>query len=73
MTTLQSLGSIGLMELEIMAFAISVPIPIPMTRFTNGRGRSLIKEYFCTYLETNLNSVYIKGLGSMEKNEILFF
>ena len=56
-----------------MAFAISVPIPIPMTRFTNGRGRSLSKEYFCTYLETNLNSVYIKGLGSMEKNEILFF
>ena len=29
MTTLLSLGSIGLMELEIMAFVISVPIPIP--------------------------------------------
>ena len=26
---LLSLGSIGLMELEIMAFVISVPIPIP--------------------------------------------
>ena len=38
-TTLLSLGSIGLMELEIMVFVISVPIPtpfpIPMPRFTN--------------------------------------
>ena len=33
MTTLLSLGSIGLMELEIMAFVISVPIPISMPRF----------------------------------------
>ena len=37
MTNLLSLGSIGLMELEIMTFVISVPIPIPMPRFTNGR------------------------------------
>ena len=28
-TTLLSLGSIGLMELETMTFVISVPIPIP--------------------------------------------
>ena len=28
--TLLSLGSIGYMEMEIMAFAISVPIPIPI-------------------------------------------
>ena len=39
-TTLLSLGSIGLMELQIMTFLISVPIPIPfpipMPRFTNG-------------------------------------
>ena len=33
-TTLLSLESIGLMELEIIAFVISVPIPFP--RFTNG-------------------------------------
>ena len=31
------MGSIGLIELEIMVFVISVPIPIPMPRFTNGR------------------------------------
>ena len=39
MTALLSLRSIGLVELEIMAFVISVPIPvpIPMPRFTNGR------------------------------------
>ena len=43
MTILLSLGPIGLMELEIMAFVISVPIPIPfpipipMPRFTNGQ------------------------------------
>ena len=38
-TTLLSLGSIGLMELEIMTFVISIPIPIPIPvpRFTNGR------------------------------------
>ena len=29
MTIMLSLGSIGLMELEIMAFVISVPIPVP--------------------------------------------
>ena len=40
---LLSLGSIGLMELEIMAFVISVqipipfPIPIPMLRFQSPR------------------------------------
>ena len=28
--TLLRLGSIGLMELEIMAFVISVPIPVPI-------------------------------------------
>ena len=34
-TTMQSLGSIDLMELKIMAFVISVPIPIaiPIPRF----------------------------------------
>ena len=43
-TTLLSLGSIGLVKLEIIAFVISVPIPTPipnaevlMLRFTNGR------------------------------------
>ena len=42
-TTLLILGSIGRIELEIMAFVISVPIPIlipvpiPMPRFTNGQ------------------------------------
>ena len=37
-TTLLSLGSTDLMEVEIMAFIISVPIPIPipMPRFTIG-------------------------------------
>ena len=37
MTALISLGSIGLMEVEIIAFVISVPISIsvPMPRFTN--------------------------------------
>ena len=36
-TILLDLVSIGLLELEIMAFVVSVPIPIPMPRFTNGR------------------------------------
>ena len=31
MTALLSLGSIGLMKLEIMAFVISVPIPVPFS------------------------------------------
>ena len=35
-TTRLSLGYIGLMELEIVAFVISVPVPIPIPRFTNG-------------------------------------
>ena len=35
-TTRLSLGYIGLMQLEIVAFVVSVPIPIPMPRFTNG-------------------------------------
>ena len=35
-TTRLSLGYIGLMQLEIVAFVVSVPIPIPMARFTNG-------------------------------------
>ena len=35
-TTRLSLGYIGLMQLEIVAFVVSVPIPIPLPRFTNG-------------------------------------
>ena len=45
-TTLLCLGSIGLMELEIMTFVISVPIPIPMPRFTNGRLESFSLNTF---------------------------
>ena len=52
-TTLLSVGSIGLMELEIMAFVISVPIlvpipiPIPMLRF---QCRDLQMARFCLQL-----------------------
>ena len=37
-TTWLSLGYIGPMQLEIVAFVVSIPIPIPipMPRFTNG-------------------------------------
>ena len=68
MTTLLSLGSIGLMELEIMAFVISVPIPIPfpipMPRF---QCRDLQMAYSCgehivsttTYNKNNFKHFFV--------------
>ena len=64
-TTLQSLESIGLVELEIIAFVISVPIPIsfPMMRF---HCRGLQMAFLITFCDkkTSLNYVFFKNLKS---------
>ena len=68
-TTLLSLGFIGLMELEIMSFVISIPIPIPipMPRFTDGyfNWRNKLAKQLCSSSVKEINRLIWKGMSNI--------
>ena len=67
-TTMLSLVSIGLMELEIMAFVVSVPISIPMPSVSNA---NVYKCLFCYTAKGPLSNfipiLYVESLMLCKK------